>query len=224
MQHEKYSVKSKQSIKTKSRNGLAAIAASIAIISAALVGGSVSLSSEAQAQVTIPVILVIDRGRLMSESEAGKNITEQAVVLRETITAELEKKYSEFEKEQKQLEAQVDVISQEVLQKRAEELNSKAQILEREKQMKNREYQASVVKASGKISEALEPILVEILKSRSATILMDKSQVLFTAPEIDITADAMQKLNEAIKEVKLERVKIGEDGLPIDDSAAKKNN
>lgn len=177
----------------------------------------------AQAQVTIPVILVIDRGTILNESDAGKNLAEKAKALRETIAAELETEFADIQKEQKQLEAQVGVVSDDVLAQRTEELRTKVKDYDRKQQLKNREYQASVSKATSTIAKSLQPILTEILKARSATILLDSSQLLFASPEVDITAEAMKKLNEQLQSVELVRVKVDENGNVIDETAKKSN-
>jgi len=178
---------------------------------------------KASAQVTIPVILVIDRGMILNESDAGKNLAEQAKTLRETIAKELETDFAEIQKEQKQLEAQVGVVSDDVLGQRTDALRVKVRDYDREQQLKNREYQASVAKATGQISQALQPILTDILKTRSATILLDSSQLLFASPEIDITAEAMKKLNEELQKVELVRVKVDDQGNIIDETAGAAN-
>lgn len=158
---------------------------------------------------------------ILNESDAGKNLAEKAKALRETIAKELETEFADIQNEQKQLEAQVGVVSDDVLAQRTEELRAKVKDYDRKQQLKNREYQASVSQATSTIAKSLQPILTEILKARSATILLDSSQLLFASPEVDITAEAMKKLNEQLKSVDLVRVKVDEKGNVIDETAKK---
>ena len=167
-----------------------------------------SFSGKAEAQVTIPVILVINRAQLLNDSEAGKTVSTQAETLRETIQGELQKSFDELQSEQEQLIAQQSVLAPEVLQDRAQKLDVKRQQFQLDQQVKNREFQASVAKATSEIGKVLEPILADLIRERSATMLIDRSELLFATPDIDVTAEAMKRLNEKLTEVKLERVKV----------------
>ena len=138
---------------------IAAMAVGLVSVVAAVGSSSDVLTSQAEAQVTIPIILVIDRAQLLSESEAGKNISEQAKELQETIANELQSEFDELKKEEEQLISQQSLLAPEVLQERAQKLQVKQREFEVTRQVKNREFQASVAQAQGEIGKALEPIL-----------------------------------------------------------------
>jgi outer membrane protein len=167
-----------------------------------------AVNDSAEAQVTIPVILVINRAQLLNESEAGKNVAEQAETLRETIAGELKVDFDTLNKEQEELIAQQAVLAQDVLQQRVEKLRVKQQDFQIEQEIKNREYQASVAKATNEIGKVLEPILADIIRERSATMLIDKSMLIYSTPDIEVTAEAMKRLNEKLTQVAVERVKV----------------
>ncbi len=184
-------------------------AAIIGLSTIAVAGAGIgSFIPRAEAQVTIPIILVIDRAQLLGESDAGKNIAEQAKGLQETIAKELQGEFDELKKEEEQLISQQSLLAPEVLQERAEKLQIKQRDFEVTQQIKNREFQASLANAQAEIGKALEPILGDIITERSATILVDRSNVMFAIPDIDVTPVALKRLNEKLKEVKLERVKL----------------
>jgi len=165
-------------------------------------------SAWAQDKAAAPVILIINRAVLLSESKAGKNISEQALVLREKITKELQDEFEKIKKDEESLLAQQTLLAPEVLRQRAEELQVRGQNFDVHQQIKNREFQASIQNASAEIAKVLEPILTELIAARSATLLLDQSQVMFASPDIDVTAEVMKKLDDKLKKVKVERVKI----------------
>jgi len=183
----------------------------IALTGALILGGIVvnqAVYDRAEAQVMIPVILVINRAQLLNDSEAGKNVAVQAETLRDAIVSELQVAFDALNKEQEELIAQQAVLAPEVLQERVQKLQVKRQDFQVEQQIKNREYQASVARATNEIGKVLEPILADIIRERSATMLIDKSMLVFSTPDIDVTAEAMKRLNEKLTEVKVERVKV----------------
>ncbi len=181
---------------------------SVLAVAVMMVGLTVNqlYTSRVEAQVTVPIILVINRAQLLNESEAGKNIATQANTLRETIAKELEDEFQSIKSEEEQLIAQQSLLAPEVLQERAQKLQLRRQKFQVTQQVKNREYQASIAQATGEIGKVLEPILTEMITERSATILIDRAELIFATPEIDVTAEVMKRLNDKLTEVELKRV------------------
>lgn len=181
---------------------------SVLAVAVMMVGLTVNqlYTSRVEAQVTVPIILVINRAQLLNESEAGKNIATQANTLRETIAKELEDEFQSIKSEEEQLIAQQSLLAPEVLQERAQKLQLRRQKFQVTQQTKNREYQASIAQATGEIGKVLEPILTEMITERSATILIDRAELIFATPEIDVTAEVMKRLNDKLTEVELKRV------------------
>lgn len=163
-------------------------------------------TSRVEAQVTVPIILVINRAQLLNESAAGKNIATQANTLRETLAKELEEEFKSIQSEEEQLIAQQSLLAPEVLQERAQKLQLRRQEFQGTQQAKNQEYQASIAQATGEIGKVLEPILTEMITERSATILIDRAELIFATPEIDVTAEVMKRLNDKLTEVELKRI------------------
>lgn len=163
-------------------------------------------TSRVEAQVTVPIILVINRAQLLNESAAGKNIATQANTLRETLAKELEDEFKSIQSEEEQLIAQQSLLAPEVLQERAQKLQLRRQEFQGTQQAKNQEYQASIAQATGEIGKVLEPILTEMITERSATILIDRAELIFATPEIDVTAEVMKRLNDKLTEVELKRI------------------
>lgn len=163
-------------------------------------------TSRVEAQVTVPIILVINRAQLLNESAAGKNIATQANTLRETLAKELEEEFKSIQSEEEQLIAQQSLLAPEVLRERAQKLQLRRQEFQGTQQAKNQEYQASIAQATGEIGKVLEPILTEMITERSATILIDRAELIFATPEIDVTAEVMKRLNDKLTEVELKRI------------------
>ena len=76
------------------------------------------------------------------------------------------------------------------------------------RQVKAREYQASVAQGRAEIAKAVEPIYADIIKERSATIMVGRSQLIFASPDADVTADVMKRLDDKLTTVAFERVKV----------------
>ncbi len=174
---------------------------------AALVVAPLSLVATANAQEINQKILVISKQRIMIESLAGKEIASQAADLLKVVQAEIIAERDQIEKEENDLKEQFAILTPEQRQAKGEALQLRKAKFNSFAQLKEREYQASIAKAQNEIGKILVPILEEIIAERKATILVDQSQLMFSSPDHDITADALLRIDARLKSVKVERVR-----------------
>lgn len=167
---------------------------------------SAMIAAQAQAQDNAPVILIVNQAALLSQSQAGQNIAEQMAALQETVNGELQAEAEAITKEAEDLQAQRDLVSEEVFLERARALAVRERSFPAFREVKLRELQLTQQRALAEIGRALQPILQEVVEQRGATLLLDRSAVMYNSADTDITADVMARLNEKLTNVPLERV------------------
>ena len=184
--------------------GAAALAAA-GVMSAAFIGGA-----EAQGSKAAPVILILDQGRVMAATKAGQSIAPQLQKLQEDANKELNDEVAKLTKEAEDLKKQRELLSEEVWTQRAQQVAIKQNNLPVLREVKVREISLSQQKAQGEIFDAMKPILKDIVDSRGATIMLDRSAVMYASQETDITADVIKQLDKKLKSVKVERIDLAE--------------
>ncbi|MGV6801822.1 MAG: OmpH family outer membrane protein [bacterium] len=155
-----------------------------------------------------PVILIVDQARLVAASKAGASIAEQMKLLQDTANKELEKKVSALAKEAEDLKAKQGKVSDDEYAKQAQVLSIKQQNLTVLREIKVRELAAAEQNAIKAVGEEMRPILKEIVDARGATVLLDRSSVMYAATATDITDEALAKLDDKLTTVKVERVSL----------------
>lgn len=180
-------------------------------ISAALMtfgAGHMVSNVQAQDKISAPVILIVDQARLMSASKAGNSVAEQLKTMQATANKELEAEIGRITKEAEELKSKQGKMDEKTYLEAAKRIALQQNNLPALREVKLRELALAEQKAVGQISEKMRPILKEIVDARGATVLLDRSAVMYAATDTDITSEVMGKLDLAISSVKVERISL----------------
>lgn len=188
------------------------VTAAIAAVVFVAVASVASVPAKAQDGATAKpaVILIVNTEQLFAQSKVGQSIRKQAQAQAEALQAENQKKSKEMEAEAKKLGDQRALLSQSEFQKKVEALQKKDRQLQKTMQEKSQAFQLGTQQARAKVQAALRPIFVDIMKERGGTVLLDQSVVLAGGVDLDVTQEALKRLNEKLSDVKVEPVSMAE--------------
>ncbi len=199
-----------------------AIAGAASLLVAGLAGGAVFSSAEAQSSKKAPVILIVDRAQLVSQTKAGKTIPEQAEAVKASVEKELEAEANKLKKEIEDFQKNASLMSEEVRQQKEQELAGQYQYgLPQRVQIMEKAFNAAVQNAQAKILVQSQPILKDIVDDRGATILLDRSAVMYAAPETDVTQEVIAQLDKKFPEVEVEKISLAQLEKQIQEAQAK---
>lgn len=165
-----------------------------------IIVGVMSLGLPAAAQDAVAPLLTLDQDRLFLESDFGK-----AVVERErAATAALEQENRAIEaelvaEEQALTEARAKLPPEEFSAK-AEAFDAKVERIRAEQDAKARRLTEGRDKDRKAFLEVVVPVLGEILGDRKATAILDKNVVILSLSAIDITDEAIARVNVVLAE------------------------
>ncbi len=194
-------------------------AATLAICSAAAIGAATT----AEAQATkAPVILIVDRAMLVSQSAAGKTIPGQAQTIKASVERELQAEADKLKKEIADYQKNGALMSDEVRAKTEKDLAVRQQYaLPQQAQIMEQAFTGAVQNAQDKILIESRPILKSIVDKRGATILVDRAMVMYSAPETDITAEVIAELDKKMKTVAVEKISLADIMKKLKEAQAK---
>ena len=190
---------------------VSAVLGATALVVAGFVGGSALNVAEAQRDGKPPVILIVDRAQLVSQSKAGKTIPGQAEEVRDSVAKELEAEAEKLKKDIENYQKNASLMSDEVRQQTEQELAIRQQVgLPQRAQIMEQAFTAAVQNAQAKVLVESQPILKEIVDKRGATILLDRAAVMYAAPETDITQEVIAQLDRKMSEVEVQKISLAE--------------
>lgn len=193
------------------RNSIFAIAGVAALGLAGLVGQGAYSPADAQKDGKSPVILVVNMEQLVAQSKAGQTIPGQAEEVRSNVAKELESEANKLKKDIESFQKNSELMSDEVRQKTGQELQMRSQVsLPQRAQIADQAFRLAIQNAQGKILTESQPILKEIVDKRGATVLLDRSAVMYAAAETDVTQEVISALDKKMKSVEVEKISLAE--------------
>jgi Skp family chaperone for outer membrane proteins len=180
-------------------------------LSLIVTGAGVAVPAAA-AQGTI--VVMVDEGRLLTESKAGKDIQTKLSSLETQMKNELEPARATLETDGKALQTKIEGKTREAVaadtalvaqltayQKRANEFAQKRQIV-------SQEFQLTERKALVDFNRAIEPALMEVVNEKKAQVVMSKGQVIYSADTVDVTALVITKLDARTPTIAVTRQRV----------------
>lgn len=195
----------KQTIAARATLVAATLALSLSAASAAPPGGPKPPPPGAGA-VPAPKILVIDRNAILRASKVGQDIVRQVTGYTRSAESEFRAQGEALQKEGKTLQQQVAILAPDVKAKKIRDFQAKQAAFQRKVEARQGLIQGGVFKARQQVEQALGPILQGIMQERGANLLLDRSAILYSTLNIDITGVAVQRLDQKMPSLKVQLV------------------
>jgi outer membrane protein len=160
------------------------------------------------AVLSAPRIIVIDRQFIAQRSSAGRDIMTQYAKMNSDAETEFRGEESKLQSEGQQLQQQLAILAPDVRDQKEKDFTAKETSLQQRAQQRQAQIQQGLQNALATVEKALNPILQDIMRERSANILLDRSAVILVANEVDVTPVAIQRLDKVLPHVKLELAKL----------------
>ena len=162
-----------------------------------------NLTSISFAEFPSTIIGVIDLNYILSEAKAAK----AAAIKIEEIAIQIEKEVQEsdqnlIEEQNKLIESQA-VMAPEAFDSKRQEYEKKVQNYNVERQNKLISIDQLIANSRNTVLEALKPILEDISNDNGITILLEKNSVLLNDEDMDITEEALKRLNKDLPELEI---------------------
>lgn len=146
-----------------------------------------------------PGIVFVDLQRVMLESDKGKEarkgLTEEAERLKKTLDA----KQDELQKLKDSMEKQGGMITADARAEKDRQYQTKVKDYQRVANDYQGEMQQKEMEAVQKIAKEIEEVVKAMGERDKYAIILEKSQVLFGTPSLDVTTKVIGLYNEAAK-------------------------
>ena len=148
-------------------------------------------------------VLVMNQAKVIADSKAGQSIQAQLKTIGEAAQTQLQSEGQKLQTEGAQLQQTAESLSKEDLQKRAQALAVKQQGVQRLVQIRQAEVAQAEAAALTELSEALEPVVREIMKKKKAKMVLRRTDVAVMDDAVDITDDVIKALDKKVTNIKV---------------------
>ncbi len=148
-----------------------------------------------------PVILIVDLQQILQDAKAAKAV--QAVINQEysSYTKEVAQQEDELQKSRTELERQRTILAPDAFNTRARDLQQRYDELGQVVQGRRQSLQQSLNEAMVKVKNAALEVIADMVKERRGNLVIEKQAVVFEAEGMDITADAIARLDQKLASV-----------------------
>ena len=154
----------------------------------------------AAAQELATPLLTLDQDRLFLESDFGKAVVERERVASQALEQENRQIEAALVAEEQALTEARATLSAEEFATRAEAFDAKVVQIRTEQDAKARRLVEGREADRTAFLKVAVPVLGEILGDKGATAIMDKAQLILSLSAIDITDEAISRVNAALAE------------------------
>lgn len=195
---------------------------------------SLAIASAASAQAPAPaaaaavggppvsgVCTFLQEGALVNSS-AGKSVMERMKQLLAVVQAELSPEGKALEAERASLQAlPAEQLQSPANAKRIEAYQQRAAALQRKEEIRGKELEVTRNKELGLIQNEVVPIVNQVVTESHCGMVLERSQLVWANPQMDITDTVIQRLNAKMPSVPaFERVNLEQQAAAAPPSAA----
>ncbi len=160
---------------------------------------AIALPFQLLAQTTPPKIAYIDLQKVITESDKGKEARKSFMEEVEKLRKTLAQKQDELQKMKDTLEKQATTMAPEARNEKEKQYQNKVKDFQRLQSDYESELRQKDQELMQKALKELEEIVRGLGESEKYTLIFEKSQVLFAAPAVDVTAKVISLYNETAK-------------------------
>lgn len=145
-----------------------------------------------------PALLVLNQERLVSETRYGQRIQSELDAALAALAAENRQIEAELSDEELRLTDLRDTLSAEEFRPLADEFDTRVEGIRAAQAAKARDLQAQAEAAQARFFELVLPIMLDLVRSRGASVLMDSRGVLLSADGVDVTDEAIARIDSEL--------------------------
>ena len=157
------------------------------------------LGAQNQPRTSVP-ILVIDIERVFSATIAGQRVTRALEEKLAALAAENRRIEAELMAEEKKLTELRPTMDPGEFRKLADEFDAKVQRIRAEQDAKQKALQEQRAAERQDFVDNIAPVLSDIGRERGALVILERRAVLLSADAIDITDEAIARINALLAE------------------------
>ncbi|MGQ0565086.1 MAG: OmpH family outer membrane protein [Gemmobacter sp.] len=145
-----------------------------------------------------PPVLVINQDAMFEQSAFGRGAQARLEAASSALVAENREIEGALEAEERALTARRATLPPAEFRALAEAFNVKVEGIRKAQDTKSRSITRARDEDRQRFFAAAAPVLAEILRERRAVVVLDQSQVVLSLDRIDITAEAIARLDARI--------------------------
>ncbi len=146
-------------------------------------------------------IAILDIEKIAKDAKAVHDIQSKVSKKQDEYQKEINKKQATLESEQKSIESKKNILSKEGFAEEQKKFEKKIDELKAFVEKRQAALKKASTDGMAKVNEEMKSIITDIAKEKQLTIILPASQVVFSADNLDITNEVLEKLNKKVTKI-----------------------
>jgi Skp family chaperone for outer membrane proteins len=155
-------------------------------------------AARAQQQPAPSAVLVLNQDRLLAQTEFGQRIQSELEAASTALAAENRRIEAQLTEEELQLTELRPTMEADAFRVLADEFDTRVRGIRAAQDAKARDLTAQAEAAQQRFFEEIVPVLLDLVRARGASVLIDSRTVLLSAGGIDITDAAIAAIDATL--------------------------
>ena len=168
---------------------------------AALLAGSPALAQDDAEEIVPAPVLIVDMQRIKSDTAAGRDMLAKTVEIRKRIQEDLAGREQTLRAEEERLAKERSDLSPEAFRERVRAFEQQVFANREFSDRESRRLQLVLSRASALLRDRATRVFKEIMREREAQVLLDSTQIVLSIDRLDITDEAIRRLDEVLPEM-----------------------
>ena len=146
-------------------------------------------------------VLVVDMQRIKSDTAAGRDMLNKTVEIRKRIQDAIAARAESLREEEQRLAEERDSLDPADFRERVRAFEQQVFANREFSERESRRLQLVLSRASALLTERATLVLAAIMREREAELLLDATQIVLSADRLDITNEAIRRLDAVMPEM-----------------------
>lgn len=156
----------------------------------------------------IPGVCTFYNERMLAQSTVGQAVNTRMQQLAQEVQAELAPYATTIQNEAQQLQSAGASIPADQMNTRRQQLQQRVNEAQQLEQTRENELRYTLAEQRRLISNAVEPILLQVYQERGCGILIDRESVFVVNPQMEVTDLVIQRLNAQLPTLSFNRMQV----------------
>lgn len=150
-----------------------------------------------------PVIAVVDVDKIRESATAAKSVRDQLTKQQSTYQDDIAKQENDLRNAEQELNKQRTVLAPEAFAQRRQQFEQRVAEFQRQVQARRRQLDEAYKNSMVQVNKVVVDVIQEVAVARGATLMLPRSQIILSAPNMEVTDEVLDLVNRKLPTVKV---------------------
>jgi outer membrane protein len=150
-----------------------------------------------------PIIAVVDVDKIRESATAAKSVRDQLTKQQSTYQDDIAKQENDLRNAEQELNKQRTVLSPEAFAQRRQQFEQRVAEFQRQVQARRKQLDDAYKNSMVQVNKVVVDVIQEVATQRGATLMLPRSQIILSAPAMEVTDEVLDQVNRKLPTVRV---------------------